>query len=186
LDLLSIHRYDSSMHADPTPFRTSRLRLVPATARLARSAVADKALFGSLLQAQIPSDWPPELLADAEAHFAEVLEGSPASAGWWSWYIIDEASSTLIGSAGYGGEPSETGVVQIGYALLEEWHGRGLGSEAVGALIDWAFKDPRVKAVAAETFPHLKPSLRVMEKVGMKFEGPGAEVGTVRYRVERP
>jgi [ribosomal protein S5]-alanine N-acetyltransferase len=39
--------------------------------------------------------------------------------------------------------------------------------------------------VAAETFPSLAPSLRVMQKCGMSSVGEGSEPGTVHYSKRR-
>ena len=58
-------------------------------------------------------------------------------------------------------------------------------TEAVARLITWAFSHQNVVEVAAETLPHLKRSIRVMEKNGFVFRGPGSEHGVIRYVVER-
>jgi RimJ/RimL family protein N-acetyltransferase len=55
----------------------------------------------------------------------------------------------------------------------------------VGALIDWAFFHHPVLRVAAETYPELRASIRVMEKNGLGYVGPGADMGVVRYELTR-
>jgi hypothetical protein len=45
-----------------------------------------------------------------------------------------------------------------------EMHQRqGYATEAVGALLSWAFQGPAVQMVVADTLPGLTPSIRVME-----------------------
>jgi ribosomal-protein-alanine N-acetyltransferase len=51
-------------------------------------------------------------------------------------------------------------------------------------MIDAAFEHG-ASGVAAETYPSLTASLRVMEKCGMTLAGEGAEGGTVRYIIKR-
>jgi RimJ/RimL family protein N-acetyltransferase len=39
--------------------------------------------------------------------------------------------------------------------------------------------------VIAETYPHLTPSIGVMEKCGLAFAGEGSEEGVIRYELPR-
>lgn len=72
--------------------------------------------------------------------------------------------------------------------MLEVHQGNGYCTEAVQAVIAWAFQHPAVQAVLADTLPGLSPSIRVMEKCGLVFAGEGPiEDGmrTIRYRLTR-
>jgi RimJ/RimL family protein N-acetyltransferase len=91
----------------------------------------------------------------------------------------------LVGGAGFKGSPRD-GVVEIGYSMLEAHQGHGYCTEAVRALIGWAFGHPEVRLVIAHTLPELRPSIRVMEKCGFVFtgQGPGEDgMQTVRYEL---
>jgi ribosomal-protein-alanine N-acetyltransferase len=93
----------------------------------------------------------------------------------------------LLGSAGFKGIP-DNGLVEIGYSMLEEHQRNGYCTEAVHALIGWAFRYPDVNKVIAHTLPDLLPSIRVMEKCGLVFVGNGpVEDGmqTIRYELTR-
>jgi RimJ/RimL family protein N-acetyltransferase len=64
----------------------------------------------------------------------------------------------------------------------------GYATEAVRALLSWAFQHPAVQRVVADTLPGLTPSIRVMEKSGFAFVGDGpVEDGmrTIRYELTR-
>lgn len=65
----------------------------------------------------------------------------------------------------------------MGYSILEEFHGNGFATEATLALVDYAFNNQQVNSIIGQTLPHLKPSIRVLEKCGMIFIGEGAEEG---------
>lgn len=170
--------------------RTERLDLIAATAASARAAAdGDHALFGKLLGAVVPPEWPQELMADAQVRMAEALEWGAPPDGFSCWYVVLRDEGRVIGTAGFKGGPV-SGRVDIGYGLLEAYHRRGLGPEAVRALVDWAFRDARVERIVAETLPQLRPSIRVMEKLGFEFVGAvatghGGEENVVQYELTR-
>jgi RimJ/RimL family protein N-acetyltransferase len=93
----------------------------------------------------------------------------------------------LLGNIGFKGAPRD-GVADIGYSLLEAHQGNGYCTEAVRALMSWAFQHSEVAKIVADTLPELVPSIRVMEKSGMEFIGEGPiEDGmhTIRYELTR-
>ncbi len=90
-----------------------------------------------------------------------------------------------MGICGFKGKPDETGSVEIGYSVLRQYQVQGYATEAVSRLVVWAFSHQNVTEVSAETFPHLRKSIRVMEKNGFSYTGPGSEQGVVRYAVHR-
>ncbi len=176
----------------PYPYiiETDRLLLVAQTKESAHAAITDKMLFAQLLNARVPNEWPHEMYGDAEPYFAEMLKQDPEAVGWWGWYILlkslaPQEEDILIGGIGFVGRPSTEGVAVTGYSILAEFEGKGYTTEALNALIDWAFKHKNVTCIAGETFPHLHLSIRVMEKCGLKYVGSGTEEGTIRYERTR-
>jgi len=170
---------------DSIIIETKRLRVISGTAKIADAAIYNRTLFSELLKAKITPEWPHELLKDAEPFFADVLAKDPESTGWWIWYVILKDTATLIGNVGFKGRPLVDGTVELGYSILDKFQRNGYGLEATQALINWAFKNDGVSSITAETFPDLIPSIRIMEKCGMIFEGPGSEDGTIRYRMSK-
>lgn len=63
----------------------------------------------------------------------------------------------------------------IGYLLAPAVHGRGLGTEIVGALLALAFGDLGLHRVTAGCFADNTGSWRVMEKCGMRREQHGIQ-----------
>ena len=164
---------------------TERLRLVAQTKESSKAAIEDRSLFAQLLTAAIPNEWPNDMMADAEPYFADKLTQDPAASGWWGWYILLKSTSSdkdiLIGSAGFLGRPSPEGALVLGYSILDDYQRNGYATEACKALIQWAFHHQAVQCIAAETFPTLPLSIRVLEKCGFTYAGPGSEEGTIRY-----
>ncbi|HLJ29031.1 MAG TPA: GNAT family N-acetyltransferase [Candidatus Angelobacter sp.] len=107
--------------------------------------------------------------------------------GWNLWFCIRREPRGLVGNAAFKGRPKD-GFVEIGYSVLEAHQRNGYCTEAVRALIAWAFQDQAVQTVIAHTLPGLTPSIRVMEKCGLRFTGEGPiEDGmqTIRYELPR-
>ncbi len=77
--------------------------------------------------------------------------------------------------------------VEIGWALLPAHWGRGLATEMARGGLAWAW-DLGLPEVVAFTVPDNVASRRVMEKVGMAYEGEivHAKLPHVLYRVSRP
>lgn len=165
---------------------TEHLYLVAQTKDMALASYTDKKQFAQLLDAEVPAQWPHPMLADAEPFFVDMLTKDPNSIGWWGWYIVLKSSiRKVIGSIGFLGRPSDVGTVVTGYSILAEFEGKGYTTEALTALIAWAFKHDSVTSVAAETHPSNASSIRVLEKCGMVFVGHGSEEGTIRYEKEK-
>ncbi|MDQ1610266.1 MAG: [ribosomal protein S5]-alanine N-acetyltransferase [Pyrinomonadaceae bacterium] len=172
--------------------KTERLELVAGTAELFRVRVDDREFLRRRLGARVPDEWPPPLY-DQEAleWMAKYLDENPDAGAWTFYFIIlaardgAAASGTLIGGIGYKGKPSADGTVEIGYSMLPEFQRAGYATEAAGALIRQAFSDPHVARVIAETYPELRPSIRVLEKNNFRFIGDGSEERVIRYALTR-
>ncbi len=116
---------------------------------------------------------------------AKELADRPELAGWLYWYWIHRDHRVLVGCGGFKGEPNEQGSVEVGYTVFPEFQRSGYASEATSGLIGWAFTDDRVRSVAAETYPELAASIRVMEKNGLTYMGGGNEPRVIRYAIDR-
>ena len=161
---------------------TARLTLIPATGPLVQAEIEGRDTFSQFLEAIVPENWPPELLADALALFLEKLEHHPEMAGWLSWYwVLREKERILVGCGGFKGPPRPDGSVEIGYSVLPQYQRCGYASEAIGGLVDWAFAHGKVSYVIAETAPENKPSIRLLEKLGFRAVGGNARQFGIRF-----
>lgn len=165
--------------------RTGRLELIAETAELAAAEIDSPRALAGALDAEVPEgEWPPAYAADALPLFAAMLRRDPGLAGWLSWYWVligpDTSPRALIGCGGFTSRPV-SGVVAIGYSLLPGYRGRGYATEAVKALVQWAFSHTEVREVVAETLPDNGPSIRVLERCGFMRAGPGSEEGHIRF-----
>ena len=167
--------------------RTERLELVPATAPLVRAELGRTGTFSELLGAEIPKNWPPELLVDALSFFLEQLDQHPEQAGWLSWYGVlrGDPEPVLVGSGGFKGCPQPDSTIEVGYSVLPQYQGCGYATEAAAGLLSWAFAHSEVSRVIAETLPDNARSIRVLEKLGFLRIGQGSEPGLIRFELAR-
>lgn len=168
---------------------TRRLVLVAATPDLIRAELHDRARLRELLGAEVPSAWPPPLNDEESMTWvARLLEADPGAVGWALWYFLRAdppgGARTAIGTGGFKGRPTADGTAEVGYSVVEAYQRQGYASEAVEALVGWAFAHPQVQRVVAHTLPELLPSIRLLEKCGFRFVGPGTEEGAILF--ERP
>ena len=97
----------------------------------------------------------------------------------WGLFVIVETSSGLsVGGIGFKGIPNERGEVEVGYGVCPSYQGRGVASEALDALCEFA--RGRVDAIVAETDLDNVASQRVLEKCG--FRSAGGDHDLLRWR----
>lgn len=118
--------------------------------------------------------------------YAEMLNGCLNAPDQWEWYaiwMIELKDGTHIGELCFKGlDPN--GIAEIGYGISEKYQNNGYASEAVKAVLEWAFNKPNVTAVEAETDPRNAASKRVLEKCGFVLNGKFGEEGP-RYTISR-
>jgi RimJ/RimL family protein N-acetyltransferase len=61
--------------------------------------------------------------------------------------------------------------IEILWRIAKDHHNRGYATEAARAILDDGFGRLRLDEIVAFTVPHNLPSRRVMEKLGMRFDG---------------
>ncbi len=77
-------------------------------------------------------------------------------------------------------------VSDVGFAILEEYRGSGLASEAAGAIMNYGRIELQIEEIVGLTSADNIPSIRVLEKLGMRFEKmvkmSDDDAGTALYR----
>ena len=87
------------------------------------------------------------------------------------WAIADRANGQLIGSAGFWRLIKPHFRAEVGYELAPEWWGQGVMTEALSAVLDFAFASMGLHSVEAQIHPDNSGSRRVLEKLGFVQEG---------------
>ncbi len=89
---------------------------------------------------------------------------------WFTyWLIVISAENMGVGMVGFKGYPNEAGAVEIGYGINDLFQSRGYMTEAVTALVQWAFSHPECRAVTANVVKVDNiASQKVLIKAGFK------------------
>jgi RimJ/RimL family protein N-acetyltransferase len=102
------------------------------------------------------------------AEIREMVGRAPGGPGGWVQLSVTERDSgRLVGDVGLSPADGEPGVIKVGYTISPVFQGRGYATEAVGALVDYAFDTLGADVVRAYASVDNVPSVRVAEKVGM-------------------
>lgn len=150
---------------------TTRLKLVPLQhEQLILYKNNPQALAANLGTRYIERQNDPTVAADLEEAIGFWIKNTKEHREHFEWFtnweIILKEENVAVGGIGFSGLPSETGTSMTGYGLDVRYHGRGIASEALQAIIPWGFKNENLKAIVADT-PLLNfPSQRVLQKNG--------------------
>lgn len=102
----------------------------------------------------------------------EWLASLRAAAGADPWrhgfFVVEREQRTVIGTALFKGPPSTDGMVEIAYAIVPSFEGRGYATEAAMALVRFALETGEVTLVRAHTLPEANASTRVLTKCGFR------------------
>ncbi len=150
---------------------TARLAILPVTTRHVAAFFRSRAELASLLGVAVPGDWP--VCPESMEYWRDKADRLEKEADWANYFYIHKRDGKVVGDGGFKGPPNAEGVVEMGYALIPEYRRLGLATEGAKALMDWAFGHPEVNYVTAETLPGGQDSMRVLEKLGLAFQGTG-------------
>jgi [ribosomal protein S5]-alanine N-acetyltransferase len=152
----------------PIPtLETERLRLRPFTFD------DEAAVFALVSDPEIarfvrfePHRTPAETRAFLELVLGHYRRGDP-----FAWAIVVRDDGRLVGSCGFVSQAPERKSAEIGYWLGKPYWGQGYAVEAARALVRFGFEHLGLDRVEAKCFLENHAGQRVIEKLGMTFEG---------------
>lgn len=100
--------------------------------------------------------------------------------------IIEKQSEQFVGWCGIW-KLKETDEFEVGYAVAKNAWGKGIATEAARIFLEYAFEKLKLESIVAVARPENAASRRVMEKLGMKYDGTGEyyERELVHYSISR-
>ncbi|MBI2517206.1 MAG: GNAT family N-acetyltransferase [Opitutae bacterium] len=147
-------------------FETSRLilrELTPADAAFVQELVNEPAWL------QFIGDRGVRTLADAEGYIRKGPMASYAQHGFGLWCVARQADGVPLGMCGLLKRETLPDV-DIGFAFLERFRGQGYAAESAGATLGHARHKLGLKRVLAITSPGNTASIRLLGKLGLRFE----------------
>jgi ribosomal-protein-alanine N-acetyltransferase len=107
--------------------------------------------------------------------------------GYCLWKLLDPGAGRMVGFCGL--QPlANTVEIEIGWWLARSYWGRGLATEAAGAALRDGFERLGLGRIVAVAQPANRASLRVMHKLGMRYERDMQHKGmdVVLYAIHAP
>jgi RimJ/RimL family protein N-acetyltransferase len=121
-----------------------------------------------MLAGQRKRTWHPDYPRRDDLAGISMIDADADDLSWSPRHVVRAFDGLVVGTIGFFGPPapSDDGVVEaeIGYGLVEDARGRGVATEAVGAML--AHTDRIGVRVRASVEPGNTPSVRVLAKCG--------------------
>lgn len=108
-------------------------------------------------------------LEDAQKYVREKNLPQIERLGFGNAVVILKGSNAKIGTVGLYDREGIDGV-DIGFAFLEEYEGKGYAYESAKKMMDIGICDFGIKKVSAITLPGNFSSIKLIEKLGLKFK----------------
>jgi len=139
-------------------FRKFTVDDLPALIEQRSDPDVNKFLGGSKLQN-------PEALAKRIRFYISCYE----SHGFGMCGMIWKPTGEMIGSAGL--QPLDgTEEIEVGYSMIKEYWGRGIGTEAARVWMNHGFREHNLERIVAVAHTENRASRHIMEKLGMHYE----------------
>jgi RimJ/RimL family protein N-acetyltransferase len=128
------------------------------------------AIFGD---SEVMEFWSSPPLRNLEGAVALIddIHGLFGSRSLFQWGICLRGTEEVIGTCTLFKHDRAHRRAEIGFALRRTAWGQGLGTEALGLLLRFAFDSLDLHRVEADTDPKNERSLRMLERQGFKKEG---------------
>ncbi len=114
--------------------------------------------------------WKPESIESVTAFAIENSQIAPFQPGNYTQFAIClRGSDAIIGDVGiiYDADGCQA---EVGFSLSPRFHGKGYAIEAVRAMMDYLFTKRALHRLYASVDPDNGPSIRLLEKLGFRFE----------------
>ncbi|HEX9038314.1 MAG TPA: GNAT family N-acetyltransferase [Ktedonobacterales bacterium] len=109
---------------------------------------------------------------EARRYITGQIDRQPGEPGtWFQFAIALKATDALIGDCALHARDDDPRLGEIGYTLARAAQGHGYASEAVRALLAYAFETLALHRVSAIVDCRNAPSVRLLERAGMRREG---------------
>lgn len=115
--------------------------------------------------------WKPHVTPDDSRAFVQAAMAHYAAGRIGPWGVVVKDEGRLIGGAGFVAWQPEHGRAEVGYGLHRAYWDQGLATEVLREITRFAFAVMQLNRLVALCEPENVASARVMEKVGMRFEG---------------
>ena len=166
--------------------QTARLRLVALTSKQLELYLTFPEQLEQILGVSVSREVRTDTVERAiRMKLSKMAQADEKYHAWYTYWLVIVTSQIYgAGLAGFKGVPDSQGEVEIGYGIAPAFQGKGYITEAVQALVTWAFQTPECRSVIA---PHTKrsnvASNRVLRKVRMRAYAETTE--DISWRIDK-
>ena len=115
--------------------------------------------------------WRPHADVAYTRRYLEYLGGRYRIGAHYEWAVIDKKSDRMIGTCGFARVDTANNCAELGYVLHPDFHGQGIMTEAAERVLQFGFHVLGLNRIEARYMIENTPSRRVMDRLGMLFEG---------------
>ena len=146
---------------------TSRLKLLELSHQQLQLCLFDLSEFEEQTNIKIAPDFITSRVQRAiRMKVKKMQQAKPSYHAWLTyWLVVIRDENIGAGMLGFKGYPNAEGSTEIGYGIDPAYQNNGYMSEAVQALIEWAFSHPFCRTITA-TEVYNPASRRLLEKLG--------------------
>jgi RimJ/RimL family protein N-acetyltransferase len=149
---------------------TARLELIPLTQGQLELCLSDLTDLEDQLGLAIANGFFTDRVQRAIRMKVEKMRKVDESQHKWFtyWLIVIKVENIGAGMLGFKGYPNAEGSTEIGYGIDPAYQNKGYMSEAVRALVDWAFTHPFCQVITATEVEN-PVSQHLLEKLGSRL-----------------
>jgi RimJ/RimL family protein N-acetyltransferase len=107
------------------------------------------------------------LSREEAGHYVKMSMDSYAVNGFGRFAVRSKTSKRLIGMCGFLRQDEE---IDFGYRYSAETWGKGIGYEAANKVLNYGLEHLKLKKICAGVAIENIPSIKILEKLGFKFE----------------
>lgn len=115
--------------------------------------------------------WNPHTTIDETREYLTYVGQRYRTGDFYDWSMVDKETGRMIGTCGFTSFNCPADSAEIGYVLNPAYQGRGLATEAVRRVLQFGFEELNLHRIEAHFIQGNHASRRLMERVGMTFEG---------------
>ena len=124
--------------------------------------------------------WAPHESEDYTRSYLKYVQKLYKNGTFFDWAVVLRRTGKMIGTCGFAEFDPVNHSAQIGYVIHPEFQNCGYATEAAHAVIRYAFEKLLLHRVEARFMKGNEASCRVMQKLGMRYEGAFSDLMLVK------
>ena len=115
--------------------------------------------------------WSPHPEKQYTFEYLTYIQDRYKTGDFYDWAIVCKDTQKMIGTCGFTCFDFPNNSAEIGYVINPDFHGQGIATEVSARVIRYGFEMLALERIECKFMMENRASLRVMEKIGMTFEG---------------